>query len=178
MPLRNRRIKKKNQSKKFLKLGINLGTLLLLLIVLGFFYSGIDRLFYNDGINIEYPDLGALITQTQYEKNTGHKIQVEIWNGCGIPKLAQMYTNFLRSEGIDVLASANADNFDYLKTIILHHRGAIERALTVADIMKIDKNSIIEDHDDNLFFDLTLILGEDYLLLPSYRDALMHQQPF
>ena len=44
--------------------------------------------------------------------------------------------------------------------------------------MQIDKNSIKEDKNDQLFFDLTLIIGEDYSLLPSYRDALMHQQPF
>ena len=95
-----------------------------------------------------------------------------------IPKLTQTYTNFLRSEGIDVLESKNADNFNHQKTIILHHRGEIDRAFVLADIMKVDKSLIKEDKNEQLFFDLTLILGEDYSLLPSYRDALMHQQPF
>ena len=151
---------------------------LLVILVMGFFISSIDRLFFNDGLDTEFPDLSSLITQTQYEKDTGHKIQIEIWNGCGIQKLAGIYSNYLRSEGIDVLDSKNADNFDYLKTKILHHRGAFERALTLAEIMMIDNNRILEDKNETLFFDLTLILGRDYLNLPSYHKALMHQQPF
>ena len=135
-------------------------------------------MFFNEGLNTEFPDLSTLITQTSYEKKTGHKIQVEILNGCGIPKLARMYTNYLRSEGVDVIDSKNADNFNYIETKIIHHRGEIERALELADIMMIDKNRILEEKDGDLFFDLTLILAKDYLHLPSYRNALMHQQPF
>lgn len=178
MPPRNRKLRRKAQSKRLKVQAANLGIGLISLIVIGFIVSGFDRLFFNDGINTEFPDLSTLITQTHYEKKTGHKIQVEIWNGCGIPKLARMYTNYLRSEGIDVLDSKNADNFDYIETKILHHRGAFERALTLAEIMMIDNNRILEDKNETLFFDLTLILGRDYLNLPSYHKALMHQQPF
>ena len=151
---------------------------LMIIIVVGFIVSGVDRLFFNIGLDTEFPDLSTLITKTSYEKKTGHKIEVEILNGCGIPKLARMYTEYLRSEGIDVLDSKNADNFDQIETKILHHRGEIERAFALADIMMIDRNRIIEDQNKNLFFDLTLILGKDYNILPSYHNALMHQQPF
>ena len=137
-----------------------------------------NQIFFNSGITVDYPDLSTLITKTQYEKKTGHKIQIEILNGCGIPNLARMYTNFLRDQGVDVLDSKNANHFDYLETKILHHRGEIERALALADIMMIDRNRIIEDQNETLFFDLTLILGKDYKNLPSYPNALMHQQPF
>ena len=178
MSRRKRKLQRKNQSNKLRKLVSNLGMSILCIIVVGFVVSGVDRMFFNEGLNTEFPDLSTLITKTSYEKSTGHKIQVEIWNGCGIPKLALMYTNYLRSEGIDVLDSKNADNFNYIDTKILHHRGEIERALELADIMMIDKNRIIEDKDENLFFDLTLILGKDYKNLPSYPNALMHQQPF
>jgi len=151
---------------------------LMIIIVVGFIVSGVDRLFFNIGLDTEFPDLSTLITKTSYEKKTGHKIEVEILNGCGIPKLARMYTEYLRSEGIDVLDSKNADNFDQIETKILHHRGEIERAFALADIMMIDRNRIIEDKNENLFFDLTLILGKDYKNLSSYQNALMHQQPF
>ena len=178
MSPRKRKLRRKNQSNKLRKLISNLGISILTLIVVGFVLSGVDRIFFNQGLNTEFPDLSILITKTHYEKKTGHKIQVEIWNGCGIPKLARMYTDFLRSEGIDVLDSKNADDFDYVETKILHHRGEIERALALANILMIDKDRIINDKDENLFFDLTLILGKDYLNLPSYRNVLMHQQPF
>ena len=32
--------------------------------------------------------------------------------------------------------------------------------------------------NENLFFDLTLIIGKDYIDLPSYRDAVLFQPPF
>ena len=36
----------------------------------------------------------------------------------------------------------------------------------------------IEDKDENLMFDLTLILGEDYKDLPSYPNALKYQSAY
>ena len=148
------------------------------MLVFGFLTSGINRIFFNSGIDADYPDLSTLLTKTSYEKKTGHKIQVEIWNGCGISNLAVMYKDFLRNEGLDVLDSKNADHFNYSKTTILHHRGDINRALVLVDILKIDKSSIVDDKNENLFYDLTLIIGKDYIDLPSYRDAVLFQPPF
>ena len=42
----------------------------------------------------------------------------------------------------------------------------------------IDENRIIEDMDETLFYDLTLIIGKDYIDLPSYREAVLFQPPF
>lgn len=176
MSPRNRKFSRKKNKLKYL--AYNIGISFLFIIVIGFIISGIDRLFYNDGINVQFPDLSTLLTQTEYEKRTGHKIEIEIWNGCGIPNLANIYGNFLRSEGIDVMDSKNAANFNYTESTILHHRGEIERALALAKIMMIDKNNIVENKNENLFFDLTLIIGKDYDNLLSYRNAIMHQVPF
>ena len=151
---------------------------ILAVLVFGFLTSGINRIFFNSGINADYPDLSTLLTKTSYEKKTGHKIQVEIWNGCGISNLAVMYKDFLRNEGLDVLDSKNADHFNYSKTTILHHRGDINRALVLADILKIDKSRIVDDKNENLFYDLTLIIGKNYIDLPSYRNAVLFQPPF
>jgi hypothetical protein len=175
---RKRKLKRNNQTNKLRKLVSSLGIGLLSLIILGFVISGVDRLVFNAGLDTEFPDLSTLITKTTYEKKTGHKIEIEVLNGCDIPKLALMYTHYLRSEGIDVEAYKNADNSQYIKTTILHHRGEIERALELADIMMMDKNSIIEDKDENLMFDLTLILGTDYVNLLSYPNALKYQPPY
>ena len=148
------------------------------MLVFGFLTSGINRIFFNSGIDADYPDLSTLLTKTPYEKKTGHKIQIEIWNGCGISNLAVMYKDFLRNEGLDVLDSKNADHFNYSKTTILHHRGDINRALVLADILKIDKSRIVDDKNENLFYDLTLIIGKNYIDLPSYRNAVLFQPPF
>ena len=145
---------------------------------MGFIVSGVNRIFFNSGFDANYPDLSTLITKTKYEKKTGHKIQIEIRNGCGISNLAMMYTDFLRDKGIDVLDSKNADHFNYSETQILHHRGDFNRAMELANILMIDKNKIIDDKNNSLFFDLTLIIGEDYISLPSYREAVLFQPPF
>tara|TARA_Y100000590_G_C15736577_1_gene1018716 strand:+ start:3038 stop:3574 length:537 start_codon:yes stop_codon:yes gene_type:complete len=173
-----RHIKKRLLRTRFKKIISNAIILFLSLIVIFFTFSMINRLLFNNGVDARIPNLNTLIAQSNYEKQTGHKIQVEIWNGCGIPKLASIYTEYLRSEGIDVLDSKNADNFNYTETKILHHRGEIERALELADIMAIDEKKIIKDYNEDLFFDLTLILGNDYNNLPSYHDALMQKKPF
>ena len=177
MSLRKRPNRRK--AKKNLKTFVSNVTLgILALLVFGFLTSGFNRIFFNSGIDADYPDLSTLLTKTTYEKKTGHKIQVEIWNGCGIPNLAMMYTDFLRNEGLDVLDSKNADHFNYLETTILHHRGELNRAFVLADILKIDESSIVDDKNENLFYDMTLIIGKDYIDLPSYRDAVLFQPPF
>ena len=89
-----------------------------------------------------------------------------------------MYTDFLREKGFDVLDSKNADHFLYVETKILHHRGNFKRAMELANILMIDKSNIIDDKNESLFYDLTLIIGEDYITLPSYREAVLYQPPF
>ena len=98
---RKQKLKRKNQTNKLSKLVSSLGMGLLALIIVGFVVSSVDRLFFNTGLDTEFPNLGTLITKTAYEKKTGHKIEVEVLNGCNIPKLALMYTFYLRSEGIE-----------------------------------------------------------------------------
>jgi len=150
----------------------------LLLLTIGFFVSLVDNLFFDDGRTHDRPDLAALITKTKYEKITGHKITVEIHNGCGIPKLANLYTEFLRSEGFDVINSRNANNFEYTKTQILHHQGDKARALSLSKTMKIDESLITKEQNRYLIHDLTLILGRDYQQLNSYQNAVIYETPF
>ena len=168
----NRRKNKKNKAIRS-----NVLISLLSIIIIGFIISSVNN-FLNTGLNISPPDLNTLLTKSKYEKKTGHKIEIEIWNGCGIPKLATLYSDFLRSEGIDVLDSKNADNFEYHESKILHHRGEMERALALAEIMKINESNIVENKNETLFFDLTLIIGQDYNELASYKNAIMYQKPF
>ena len=178
MSLRKRNTRRKSKKNNLKRLSANLTLGILAVLVFGFLVSGVNRIFFNSGIDADYPNLSTLLIKTSYEKKTGHKIQVEIWNGCGISNLAMMYTDFLRSEGLDVLDSKNADHFNYLATTILHHRGDINRALVLADILQIDHSNIVGDKNENLFYDLTIIIGQDYMDLSSYRDAVLFQPPF
>ena len=176
MPPRKRKTIHNNKLRGYLS---NFVLGILTLLVFGFLGSTIDWIFFSSSkADPNHPDLSKLLTKTKYEKKTGYKIQVEIRNGCGSPKLARMYTEFLRAEGIDVLDAKNADNFNYQETQILHHRGDLGRALELAEIMALERSRISADKNESLFYDLTLILGSDYMALPSYRRAVLHQPPF
>jgi len=178
MPKRGSRKRKSNTKLDIKNILINIAVGGLLLLTVGFFVSLIDNLFFDDGNSHHRPDLASLITKTKYEEKTGHKITVEIHNGCGIVKLANLYTDFLRSEGFDVIDSRNANNFDYTKTQILHHQGDRARALSLGKTMSIDESLIIEEKSPYLIHDLTLILGSDYQQLNSYQNAVVHEALF
>ena len=178
MPKKSPRKRKSSNTLEIKSLLTNIAVGGLLLLTIGFFISLVDNLFFDNGRTQIRPDLATLITKTKYEEITGHKITVEIHNGCGIPKLANLYTEFLRSEGFDVIASRNADNFDYTKTQILHHQGDKARALSLSKTMKIDESLITEKKSHYLIHDLTLILGCDYKQLNSYQNAVIYETPF
>ncbi|MBC8312549.1 MAG: LytR C-terminal domain-containing protein [Candidatus Marinimicrobia bacterium] len=172
------RQKRNNHNLDIKNILTNLGIGCLLLLSIGFFVSLVDNLFFDDGRAHDRPDLATLITKTKYEEKTGHKITVEIHNGCGIPKLAILYTEFLRSEGFDVIDSRNADNFEYTKTQILHHQGDKARAISLGKTMTVDETLITAEKSPYLIHDLTLILGSDYQQLNSYQNAVFYESPF
>ena len=176
--LTKKRIKRKTTSKKLFSNLLNVVLIVLSILVIGFIGSSAKEFFSNSKISTETIDLSSLMTKTEYEKQTGHRIELEIWNGCGIPNLAMMYTDFLRSEGIDVVESKNADHFNYSNTIIHYHGDDIKMAKILANILHVDSKQIKQDLNENLFYDLTLIIGRDYNDLPTYRDAVLFQPPF
>ena len=178
-------MKKINRRKKEFKNSLDIKNIItnisvggLLLLTIGFFVSLVDNLFFENPHSHDRPDLSLLITKSKYEEKTGHKITVEIHNGCGMPKLANLYTEFLRSEGFDVIDSRNADNFEYTKTQILHHQGDKVRALSLSKKMTIDETLITDKKSRYLIHDLTLILGSDYRQLNSWENVVIYETPF
>lgn len=89
-------------------------------------------------------------------------IQIEVLNGCGIPGLANQYTQTLRSYGFDVVESGNFDHFDVKNTIIISRRQNIDHARRLAAALNISPDQILREVSDEYFLDLTLILGSDY----------------
>ena len=171
---RKRRVKKKQRFNLF----NNLVILSLLVLTFGFLGSMFQRLLFNTGTSLTKLDLSKMISSTKYEDDWGHKIEVEVRNGCGVPKLADMYTGFLRAKGYDVLGSKNAEHFSYDQTVILRHNEEIERALSLANTMGIDESLISIIDDNSQLHDATLIIGRDYRRLNSYKKALRYITPY
>ena len=124
-------------------------------------------------------NLNTLMKQTRSEKITGEKIQLEIQNGCGIKGAANLFMNFLRDEGYDVINTKNALDFNYNQTIIkIHKPNKGNFVEEISELLQIDSLSIHYDYNNNIFYDLTLIIGKDYQNLRSFKDVSMHHNPF
>jgi len=124
-------------------------------------------------------DLNMLMVQTKSEKATGKKIQLEVLNGCGRKGVAILYTNFLRSNGYDVIDFKNAENFNFNKTkIVIHKNDASDFINEIVSILAIEPKQIEYNYDENIFYEMTLIIGNDYKDLESYAEVAMHYNPF
>ncbi|MBT4877966.1 MAG: LytR C-terminal domain-containing protein, partial [Desulfobacula sp.] len=95
------------------------------MIVIGFIWSFLSNFGIEGKLDFETTkDLSTLVKPSIYEEKTGHIIRIEVLNGCGVRKLAALYRDFLRDQGIDVIRSKNADNSEYEKTIIIRRKGS------------------------------------------------------
>ena len=87
--------------------------------------------------------------------------------------------NFLRDEGYDVINTKNALDFNYNQTIIkIHKPNKGNFVEEISELLQIDSLSIHYDYNNNIFYDLTIIIGKDYQNLQSFKDVSMHHNPF
>jgi len=162
--------KQKYKIKEFFNVPISLLTLIACLFIGSF----IIQMMSENNSKSSIVDLDKLLTKNLYEKETGHRIQIEILNGCGQRYIASMYQNFLRHEGYDVMGAKNASSFDYEHSTVQLHRGDSTMAVYLSDLMGLHDSLVIEKLDGSLMFDLTLIIGSDFKELESYDQAMRY----
>lgn len=134
---------------------------LLINSLLGFFGLLLIILLLALAARIYYPRLSAERTEKD-PVLISDIIQIEVLNGCGVPGLANRYTQTLRSYGFDVVESGNFDHFDVENTIIISRRQNIDHARRLASALNISPDQILREVSDEYFLDLTLILGRDH----------------
>lgn len=62
-------------------------------------------------------------------------VTVRVFNGTGAPGLARAGSNYLKDFGFRVVGAADADNFDYLKTLIVYLPGRENEAELVKEML-------------------------------------------
>ena len=146
---------------------LNLAIFSLSVVIVGFIFSMGKRLVQN-------PDKVVLsqVNEVIPDSRPYQWIVIEVLNGCGTPGLAQKFTNFLRSEGFDVIYTGNADRMDYLNTFLIERVDSPEKTEEVNNILALHPERITEDLDPSLHVDLSLVLGKDYNRLPVYQRVL------
>ena len=169
---RRKKIKKKEGIFNFLNVPITLLTIISFFFISSFIYE----IGYNDKSDIQNINLQKLLDEQSnaYEKKTGHRIKVEVSNGCGQNRIAAMYQNFLRSEGFDVMDAKNASRHNHEYSTIEIHRDDIEMAHFLSNLMGIHDSLIIKKNDESLMIDISLTIGKDFQNLSSYNAVARH----
>ena len=130
-------------------------------------------------IDNDNKNLSSLLKKTKSEINTGHKVQISVLNGCGIKGVADLYTNFLRNTGYDVIDYGNAPHFEFKKTkLLVHNKNHKNFIYEIVDLLELNPQQLEYNYDKNIFYDLTLVIGADYSNLNSYSEVSMHYEPF
>tara|TARA_B100001750_G_C15342210_1_gene512848 strand:+ start:70 stop:555 length:486 start_codon:yes stop_codon:yes gene_type:complete len=134
---------------------------------------------YSSTEDYDQDNLSLLLPKSQSELKTGYKVQINVLNGCGTKGIADLYTNFLRNQGYDVIDYGNASHFEYNETkLIIHNKNHKEFIYEIVDLLKINPQHLEYNYNKNIFYDLTLIVGSDYNNLPSYDEVSLHYEPF
>lgn len=96
------------------------------------------------------------------EDSTKVKIQVEVFNGCGISGVAEKLTDYLRSNGIDVVNLGNYRSFEIENSIVISRNEKFQNAEIIAGLVGLNQQNIIQQINPDYLLDVTFILGKDY----------------
>ena len=100
----------------------------------------------------------------------GEYVQIEVLNGCGVPGVADQFTNYLRGYGYDVVRFTNAQRYDYPRTLVINRGTSFERARQLAQALGVEPSAVENLPDPELQLDVTVIIGQDYESLTAFRD--------
>ena len=97
----------------------------------------------------------------------GHVYVLEIQNGTTVPKLASRCAKLYSSASYKVISTINADNSDYMETVILDHVGNETAAKNVGELIRCKNIRAATKEDDEknpstAQVDFTIILGADF----------------
>lgn len=128
-----------------------------LAIVVGYLaYSFADRHFFSPPVETVKPGVA-----------TGAVIQMDVLNGCGIPKAASIVTGFLRQRGYDVVEMRNYKTFDVPESLVIDRTGNLETARKVAYALGVKEQNIIQQINHDYYVDVSVVIGKDYQSLKS-----------
>lgn len=98
------------------------------------------------------------------------RIQVEVLNGCGVPKVASRVTEFLRNKGFDVVKVDNYESFKISETTVIDRRfNDKKNALQVAKELGVADRCVAPFINQDLMLDVSIIIGRDYNRLNAWK---------
>jgi anionic cell wall polymer biosynthesis LytR-Cps2A-Psr (LCP) family protein len=89
-------------------------------------------------------------------------VALEILNGTSVPGLARRAASVFQSFGYEIASLGNADNSDYLNTVVLDRKGRLEAAQKAAELIHCQRVYSRLAEGGDLSVDVTVILGKDF----------------
>ena len=121
-------------------------------------------LLYAFGVRVLAPRVDAQ-REVPGGQLVGQVIQVEVRNGCGVPDLAAITTEYLRRHGFDVVETGNYERSDVQRSVVIDRVGDEESAAKVARILGLPEDRVERDLNPELFLDASVVIGMDYEIL-------------
>ncbi len=139
---------------------------ILIVLILGFVASIIWKYTFAKKDNLFTKEPSVSQTQTVTKR-----IRVEVLNGCGVTGIAIKFTDYLRSQGFDVVITENYRSFDVDSSFVIDRVSLkSENALQIARSLGIDDNLVNAILSEDLAVEATIVLGSDYASLKGYSD--------
>jgi hypothetical protein len=109
------------------------------------------------------------VDPTKADGAPGKIIQLDLLNGCGIPRAASYVTAYLRARGFDVVETRNYKTFDVKESLVIDRSGNVELARKVAYALGVSQKNIIQQINPDYFVDVSVVIGRDYASLKPYQ---------
>ena len=85
--------------------------------------------------------------------------EIQILNGCGIPKASEKIRNLLMEKGFDVIETGNADSWKYDKTLIVLRKPEWEGTKALQKVLGSDRVLLLRN--PKALVDVSIYLGKD-----------------
>ena len=100
---------------------------------------------------------------------TGSTLQIDVQNGCGVPGIADKFTEYLHTKGFDIVEKGNFSTSDIKTSMVIDRAGNMKNAKRVAQALGISEKYVIQQMNSNYFLDATVVIGLDYEELLPFK---------
>lgn len=97
-------------------------------------------------------------------------IQLDVQNGTNENGAASKITEYLRKNGIDVVEMGNYKSQDIERTLVIDRAGDKNKAKRVAAVLGVTEKNIIQQMNNSLYLDVTVVIGRDFKDLKPYLE--------
>lgn len=97
-------------------------------------------------------------------------IQLDVQNGTNENGVASRITEYLRKNGIDVVEMGNYKSKDIERTLVIDRAGDKNKAKKVAVVLGVTERNIIQQLNNSLYLDVTVVIGKDFKDLKPYLE--------